>query len=223
MNVTLPPQLRQFIAREIKKGRFENESDVMADGLRLLEKRDQIAAGVSSDFGVLGSLAGADIMALAFIVLMEAAESAREDLQEIMAEVKAINNAKAALRKLLSRVNQDIAANADGKPPVKYSARGIGSEKAYHRIPLPRVDPTASGGVRIVPTDLHPSRIEDGCVLCAIRDELKSDLDSMSEMGELESLPLQMAMDRLSKMMSTLSTVLKKISDTDIAIISNLK
>ena len=35
----------------------------------------------------------------------------------------------------------------------------------------------------------------------------------MSEMGEMESLRLQMAMDWMSKMMSTLSNLLKKISD----------
>ena len=54
-------------------------------------------------------------------------------------------------------------------------------------------------------------------------DEIKSNLDSMSEMGEMESLRLQMAMDRLSKMMSTLSNILKKISDTSSQITQNLK
>ena len=42
-------------------------------------------------------------------------------------------------------------------------------------------------------------------------------------MGETESLRLQMAMDRLSKMMSTLSNILKRISDTDSALVQNLK
>lgn len=45
----------------------------------------------------------------------------------------------------------------------------------------------------------------------------------MSEMGEMESLRLQMAMDRMSKMMSTLSNLLKKISDTQNSIVQNLK
>lgn len=54
-------------------------------------------------------------------------------------------------------------------------------------------------------------------------EEIKKDLDSMSEMGEMESLRLQMAMDRLSKMMSTLSNLLKKISDTANGIVQNLK
>ena len=52
---------------------------------------------------------------------------------------------------------------------------------------------------------------------------MKNDLDSMSEMGEMESLRLQMAMDRLSKMMLTLSNLLKKISDTASQITANLK
>jgi hypothetical protein len=52
---------------------------------------------------------------------------------------------------------------------------------------------------------------------------MKNDLDSLSELGEMESLRLQMAMDRLSKMMSTLSNLLKKISDTADSIAANLK
>jgi hypothetical protein len=59
--------------------------------------------------------------------------------------------------------------------------------------------------------------------LTAEAHELQDDLDSMSEMGEMESLRLQMAMDRLSKMMSTLSNLLKKISDTSSQIVQNMK
>jgi predicted nucleic acid-binding Zn-ribbon protein len=53
--------------------------------------------------------------------------------------------------------------------------------------------------------------------------EVKSNIESLSEMGEMTSLRLQMAMDRLSKMMSTLSNILKKISDTSSGIVQNLK
>jgi hypothetical protein len=52
---------------------------------------------------------------------------------------------------------------------------------------------------------------------------VKSKLDSLSELGEMESLRLQMAMDRLSKLMSTLSNMLKKQSETAQAISQNLK
>lgn len=53
--------------------------------------------------------------------------------------------------------------------------------------------------------------------------QMKSELDSMSEMGEMESLRLQMAMDRMSKMMATLSNLLQKVSDTQDAIVQNIK
>jgi prefoldin subunit 5 len=53
--------------------------------------------------------------------------------------------------------------------------------------------------------------------------QVRQDLDSLSELGETESLRLQMAMDRMSKMMSTLSNLLKKISDTAQSITQNLK
>jgi len=55
------------------------------------------------------------------------------------------------------------------------------------------------------------------------KEIVKDRLDSMSEMGEMESLRLQMAMDRMSKMMSTLSNLLKKISDTASDITQNIK
>jgi hypothetical protein len=59
--------------------------------------------------------------------------------------------------------------------------------------------------------------------LDAILEKMKADLDSLSEMGEMLSLRLQMAMDRLSKMMSTLANLFNKISRTSDAIIQNLK
>ena len=54
-------------------------------------------------------------------------------------------------------------------------------------------------------------------------ERMEDEIDSMSEMGEMESLRLQMAMDRMSKMMSTLSNLLKKMSDTASQITQNMK
>ena len=60
-------------------------------------------------------------------------------------------------------------------------------------------------------------------VVSAAAQNYKNDLDSLSELSETEALRLQMAMDRMSKFMTTLSNVLAKISDTDSAITQNLK
>jgi len=56
-----------------------------------------------------------------------------------------------------------------------------------------------------------------------LTDSIKNKLDSLSEMGEMESLRLQMAMERLSKFMLTLANILKKMSETDSDIIENIK
>ena len=45
-------------------------------------------------FGLLGDMSNGDIMALAFLVLMEAAKGAEEDLKALMDKVRADNSAK---------------------------------------------------------------------------------------------------------------------------------
>src|SRR5687767_2076780 len=52
-------------------------------------------------WAVLGSMNGQDVEAMCFLVLMQAAKSAQEDLKAIMAQVKAINDAKAETREQL--------------------------------------------------------------------------------------------------------------------------
>ena len=48
-------------------------------------------------------------------------------------------------------------------------------------------------------------------------------LDTLGDMNQADSLRLQMAMDRLSKLMSTLSNLMKKAADTQASITQNLK
>ena len=50
-----------------------------------------------------------------------------------------------------------------------------------------------------------------------------SQLDSTSDMSQEQQLKMQMAMDRYSKMMTTLSNILKKMSDTQSSITQNMK
>ena len=79
----------------------------------------------------------------------------------------------------------------------------------------------------IIPFNVLQTVIEDALVTQKAVDDAivstKNDLDALSELGETESLRLQMAMDRLSKLMSTLSNLLKKASETASGITQNLK
>jgi len=138
-------------------------------------------------------LGEADVEALAFIVMMEAAKSAQEDLKAILAHARAINKQKEGWR-----ATGDMIRVAGHPPPGQECA--LDFEGIFHLM-----------------ATLYAKQ------LAAEGDALLGKLDSMSEMGELESLRLQMAMDRMSKAMSALSNLLKKISDTSSQIVQNLK
>ena len=224
MEISLPSALAEFVAAKVKSGQYESEAEVVREALRQSQRLSSLtSSGISGDYANLGALGDADIMAIAFIVMMEATKSAQEDLKAIMDGVKAINAAKSQLRQLLSAVNRDVAANAGKhRPPLKFSA-GLGSEQAYHKAQVPFPDPTSDSGVRLVPTDLSPGAITSVDQLQAVQQQLQNQLDSMSEMSEMTSLRLQMAMDRRSKMLETLSNIMKRISKTSETITQNLK
>lgn len=150
------------------------------------------------------NLATSDIEALTFIVMMEAAKSAQEDLRAIMDQVKQINDAKAESRKTMApkRAGAPVARSAESPRPVA-TAR-----------------PIKPVGVNQATLSLRPRPKAD---LDAAIKKAKDNQDSLNELGETESLRLQMAMDRMSKMMSTLSNLLKKVSDTSAGITQNLK
>jgi hypothetical protein len=181
-----------------------------------------LGRGERSGLGLL--TAGTDIAELAFVVLMEATRDADQDLREIMAGVQAVTNAKAQLRGLLARVQRDVAQNVGARDrQLTFAADGLGAEESYHHADLPVAD-TESGSVRAVPTDLYPSGpVTSEDQLRSIRDDLKDRLDSLNAMSEMTSLRLQMAMDRRSKFIETLSNIMKKIDETQETIVQNLK
>jgi hypothetical protein len=171
------------------------------------------------------TLPGADIEQMAFVVMMDAVKSADQDLAMIMAEVKAMTAAKNALRSLISKVGRDVANNAaqkDGVPPLDFSA-GMGSKDTYYDAPMPVPDPESEPCLIFVSTDLSNGPLVTVAQLKSIQDDLKGQLDSMNEMSEMTSMRLQMAMDRRSKLIETLSNIMKKISVTADTLVQNLK
>jgi hypothetical protein len=155
---------------------------------------------------------------------MQAAKSAQEDLQAIIDGLKALKALKATLEATLAgKLDRDSGkgsidtAEPGSQTSVQGQALQLSKQIAALRTNLDRVV-----GPFVTAKGFYPEPATKHDLDNQI-DQIKSDIDSMSEMGEMESLRLQMAMDRMSKMMSTLSNLLKKISDTAAAITQNLK
>ncbi|MBE9080166.1 type II toxin-antitoxin system ParD family antitoxin [Romeria aff. gracilis LEGE 07310] len=45
MNITLPPELEQFVHQQLKRGNYASVEDVVLAGIRLLEVREQVYEG----------------------------------------------------------------------------------------------------------------------------------------------------------------------------------
>ncbi|HLW80897.1 MAG TPA: hypothetical protein VKS20_02530 [Candidatus Acidoferrales bacterium] len=167
--------------------------------------------------GTLGTnFGGGDIEAMVFVVLMDATKNMDQDLKTLMGQVNAIKSAKDSLRSLQSSVQQE-SAHSGGKPntpcrsPFCLSLSARLAELSASTANLPR------------PVRLQSPAEPTYANLQVLQNSLKSQLDSMSEMSDTQSLLLQMSMDRRSKFMETLSNIMKKTSDTQSSILSNLK
>lgn len=161
--------------------------------------------------GLLGGMSSADIEAIAFLVLMEAAKSAREDLKSIMDKVKEINEAKARLGK--SREALRAAASTPGKTaPCAVADCGAARRNLVQAQAL-------LGGQSVYA--IPPSPNKAGVLKAA--EQMKKTLDALSKMGEMDSLNLQKAMEKKSAIESVLSNMLKIYQQTADGIIQNLK
>ena len=182
---------------------------------------EQAIRNMSSQYAVLGSLSNSDIEALAFLVMMQSAKDAQEDIKGIMNEVKEINKKKQALRQATETMKtKDVNIS-----PVQLDSFRllVKSNQSLQRINTTNAKTLRTDSARTIKTTPVTNRKVTKAELNDLLAKTKSELDSMSEMGEMESLRLQMTMDRMSKMMSTVSNLLKKISDTSNTIVQNLK
>jgi hypothetical protein len=132
------------------------------------------------------------------------------------------------LAALLGKDRIDTAFSLDPGLPTVFPGTGGGS--FYSGVaPMPVSNPNAHGGydtvntVLVTPPNLPASLPVNYRDLWPVRLTLQGRLDSMNEMSEMTSMRLQMAMDRRSKFVETLSNMLKKIDKTQEAIIQNMK
>jgi hypothetical protein len=149
----------------------------------------------------------------AWLINWTANVSAQEDLKAIIDEVDRINQEKEQWREVRDRLNQaasELAVRIDD------GVKAIGTlETIPGGVDQLIADPITVGEIE--------SALEVKADLEAALKATRADFEQAGEMSEEDSLRLQRATDRLSTMMSTLSNLLKKITDTANGITQNFK
>ena len=168
-----------------------------------------------------------DIEDLILLVLIEASKDAQEDLRNLLEDMRAATQTKRRLRDTIAKLKKRI--EAEEHPERDEYRQHEDHEREFEPLDIDLVTQTLVV-VAAQQSNREVQAFADELTLTRLRlhrddatDKAKNDLDSMSELAEMESLRLQMAMDRRSKFMEALSNIMKKMSDTDSAIVQNLK
>jgi hypothetical protein len=199
------------------------ENDHLITELRLstLEVQPEQIISLSENF---------DIEDLVFLVLMEASQDAQDDLRDLLEDMRAATQAKHRLRTTAAKLRQRLE-DAEQQERDEYHQRDE-RDRDFARLDFEMIT-QALLIVAAHQSDYQVQALADDLLLTRRRirragtddpvDPAKDQLDSLTELSEMESLRLQMALDRRSKFIEALSNVMKKMSDTNDAIIENLK
>jgi hypothetical protein len=176
---------------------------------------------MAAQYGVLGSLNTLDIEAIIFFVLMQAVKSEQEELRAMLSKMKDINDQKKAIREALARLEEK-------KKPVTWvqldSFMLLVNDQPFPQQvnPANTVQPERTTSIDTSKKPRTNSPVTKA-EIDKVKEQLKSKLDSLRELGEKESMRIQALLDRMTTMINWLSNILKKISKAQNSIIQNLK
>jgi hypothetical protein len=200
--------IKQEAARKVATGDFSDASALSA--AQNYVRGRNLADGMDADIG-----------ALAFLVLMGVAKSTRDDLKAIMDDAEQINHAKSKARETASK-SRPTTAPSRLTPPE--SAMAIAKTPAMKSATdQPQLQPQLQARHQAMPRSKIQPRPMQKTEFDRLLNLNKKDLELLSDMSELNSLRMQMATDRLFEIMSTLSNIMKKTSDTQSDIIQKIK
>lgn len=219
----LQPTAKQKIVRASK----DYEKRILSSNWRL-DYHDAAVDAVRSQFG---NLPTQDIDVLVQLVMFELWQSEEEALKEMLEEMHRMNelknkhreyidllkkqkaNARSKMRKeFKASSKQTLTASVPKKPrPVRTSAKMASTR--YLKIKYPKTPNIAHKNTKNMNLAELDKYVED----------MEHKMATLSGLSEELSLKLQLLMDRRSKIIQTLSNMLKKISQTSDVLISNIK
>jgi hypothetical protein len=184
---------------------------------------------LSTGYATQNNLGNMDIEALVVLVMMQVAKDNEQDMKNMMADMKKKNEEKQKLREAQEMMEKSKSemkrAMLDSfrlltKPQINTisaSQTQIQTARLQTNTSVNQINRPVNAQISQTETQVSAAEIKQ------VQDSLKLKLDDMNEMSEMTSLRLQMMMDRRSKSMSTLSNIMKKISETQDSIIQNMK
>jgi hypothetical protein len=162
------------------------------------------------------------------MVMMEVVKHNQDALRDIMEELKAANQVRSRMRDAIAKLRKELQTDAERE------REEYGRTKESDRRPCGRLDMDLT--IQLLMTiAAHQSEREVQALADELTitrehtrrtkqvDEAGDKLDALNELSEMESMRLQMMLDRRSKFIEALSNIMKRIADTNDAIAQNLK
>jgi uncharacterized protein YdbL (DUF1318 family) len=160
------------------------------------DKLDAAIRGAVGESFSGANLGGAEVDALVFVIATDIAKENETSIRDLAAEVDKMAKQKDDIRKRLAATR-----TAEAKPASRPS------------VSLTTAKVSTTGAIKA------PAPLAADASAAAMQDRL----DQLSQLSEMGQLRLQMMTDRSSKAIAALSNLMKKVSDTDSSILSNLK
>jgi len=220
LRASLQPSAKSWVVRQakIEARRPSPDVDALRAAIRLRFVPSLAHSGGSQGGQSASGAQSADIDAMAFLVLMEAAQQSDEDLQAQMNQMSRINQQKHAMRQIIRQIEKENSEIS------KTSQKNLPCATPFCRsLPSTIAGINAGNAGLVQPINLQPAATITSGQLASVKSQISQSLDSLSELSETQSLRLQMAMDQRSKFIETLSNIEKSISDVDDSILQNMK
>jgi hypothetical protein len=184
---------------------------------------------VRSQFGNLQSTGGID--ALVQLVMFELWRAEDAALEEMLEEMHRMNQVKKRQREYINQLKKQRASakkliRQEYQDLKKQSSATTVQQQARIVKKPPKTAVTCQLRISYPKTPTITNKDAKNMTLVELDkyvEEKEQELDSLGGLSEELSLKLQILMDRRSKIIQTLSNILKKISQTSDSIISNIK
>jgi hypothetical protein len=187
-------------------------------------------------------LSGMNALAVASIVMSLAAKDMEDDIRMIMAEIRAMTQAKQKLRDQIRQLNDWISqemSKAGGKSSDLDNVRTAGAQSSGLVITRPAMPVTVCAAAleKMISPVLHLEYVKtpdipplpprgSGTTVQTLKSllyDLTGRLDCMNKISEMTSRRLWMTIDRRSKFISPLSQMMKKLSTSQDILVQNIK